>query len=441
MRDGIRQFLDHPQLWLTIVVAIAICGSFVFVANQFFSIAKNAQDELVNVRVGSLLDAFAPLASEVSDRPDMLRTYMKRMQELNATIVQMDIAEQKDGGWIVQLSSDPQREGEKVYRQDLLLSLASSDPTNSFTVEQVQNGTRYFLTAKSIVDHSGSVRGIVLTKQSLSAADENIRTSLQSAVYVLVAILLAILLLFFKHARIIDYTVLYRKLREVDTLKDEFISMASHELRAPLTSIRGYVEMLRDGTLPSDQAKLSLERVDASAKQLDALIVDMLDVSRIEQGRMSVKPVILDASAALADLAESWRRPAQEKGLALKLDIAPGLSIHADPDRFRQVVVNLLSNAVKYTKAGEVGLSAKAEDGAVAIVVSDTGIGMTEEDREHLFGKFYRAGGEDVRAQAGTGLGLWITKQLIELQGGKISVESIKNVGSRFIARFPRASA
>ncbi len=439
LKDGARQFVEHPQLWLTILTAVAICGSFLFVADKFLNIARDAQDELVNVRIGSLQDAFAPLASELSDQPDALRAYMRRMQELNPTIQTFDIVREAGGIWSVILSSKPEREGGQVYRQDLTLSLAAADPANSYTVEQSENGERFVLTARAIEGREGGVTGVVLTRQTLSAADQRIKESLTNAVLMLALILLFLLLLFFKHARIIDYTVLYRKLREVDTLKDEFISMASHELRAPLTAIRGYADILKGGGISAEDQKLSLERIDLSAKQLDNLIVDMLDVSRIEQGRMTVKPVRLETKPLLEEIAASWQMNAQNKGLTFTMHLAGSAAITADPDRLRQILVNLLSNAVKYTQHGEITLASDVIDGGLVISVKDTGAGMTEEERGKLFTKFYRAAGREIRDQPGTGLGLWITKQLVEIMGGAISVESIKGTGTRFIVRFPLA--
>ncbi len=441
LRNGIRQFRDYPQLWFTIAVAVSIVASFAFMSSKFLSIARDAQDQLTSVRIGALQDAFSPLAAELWDQPDVLRSYMQRMQTLNETIVDFDIVGENASGWAVLLSSVPAHEGATVFRQDLLLNLARADTQHSFTVENSQNGTRYFYTARAVVSRAGVLDGIVLTRQTLSAADQQISSSMQSAMVMLVVILLFLLMLFFRHARIIDYTVLYRKLHDVDALKDEFIAMASHELRAPLTAIRGYAEMLKDATVDTPTRALSIERIDISAQQLDALIGDMLDVSRIEQGRMKMEPVDVDTSAALSELSDIWEMRAKQKGLTLTRELTAGLSITVDPNRFRQVVINLLSNSIKYTNQGGITVHTSVQEKAFVLRVSDTGIGMTEAERGQLFGKFYRAAGSDVRKESGTGLGLWITKQLIERMGGTISVESIKGVGSHFIVTFPLSVA
>lgn len=442
---GVRQVRDHPQLVYTAVLAAAIVASFSYVAISFSGIAKDAQDQLVNVRIGSLQDAFAPLSAEVWDKPDVLRTYMRHLQELNPTIVDFDIVAQSPAAataqWVVIFSSDPKREEQIVFRQDLLLNLAKSDPSHSFTIETSEGGVRYFYTARAVIGRDGAFRGIALTKQTLSAADQEIGTSLDHATITLVIIVLFLMLLFFRHARIIDYAVLYRKLREVDTLKDDFISMASHELRAPLTAIRGYAEMLGDQSLDTAARTQAIQRIDLSAKELDSLVADMLDVSRIEQGRMKIEPVRLDTKQALTEVCDTWEMRAKQKELTLTRELQENLAIMVDPDRFRQIAINLISNAVKYTNKGGITVRTYTENHEFVLRVSDTGIGMTEDERQKLFAKFYRAAGADVRKEQGTGLGLWITKELIEKMGGRVSVESIKGVGSHFIVRFTLAEA
>lgn len=443
LHEGARAFVEHPQLWFTILVAASIFASYVYVASSFVTIARDAQDQLINVRIGSLQDAFAPLAGEVYSRPDTLRLYMQRMQELNPTIVDFTVAVHTDAGeWQVAVATDRVLEGTRLFGLDYVLGMAANDTGNSYTIEETSSGGRYFHTVRAITLPSGEVPGILVTRQTLSEADARIGESIRNAVIVLALILLVLLALFFRHARIIDYATLYRKLRELDTLKDEFLGMASHELRAPLTAIRGYIDLLRsEKATPAEQTEW-MSRIDLSAVALDHLVADMLDVSRIEQGRMSIEPIMTDVGALVGDTAEMWRAPARDKQLEIRTDLPSSpLLLLVDPERLRQVLTNLVSNAVKYTKEGTVTIRVYVDKDRGVIRVSDTGIGMSNEEREHLFGKFYRAAGQDVRAQRGTGLGLWITKQLVELMGGTITVESIKGVGTHFVAAFPLPSA
>jgi signal transduction histidine kinase len=438
LRRGVAQLLDHPQLWLTIVVAVSIVGAFVYTSNRFIDIAKSAQDRLVNVRIGSLQDAFAPLAGAFIGEPEKLREYMRVISAQNPTIVDFDIVVEDAGRWKIALSLDPSYDGTSLVGEDLFLSLAKADPANSFTVEEVMEGERFFKTARAIQNASSSVIGVAITRQTLSEADRSIAASIRSSMYVLFGILALLMVLFFHHARIVDYTALYRRLKEVDQLKDDLISMVSHEFRTPLTVIRGYISEMRSGkgTMPQNEM---LSRIERSAETLNMLVTDTLDVARIEQGRMQFRLADISPATVITEVCETLKPSAVSKGLSLTWNVDTGVQIHADPDRLRQVITNLVSNAIKYSDQGEILVQATKINQDCVMRVSDKGIGMTSEEQAQLFGKFSRATGERVRKEVGTGLGLWITKQLVEEMGGRISVESIKGVGSHFIVTFKLA--
>ncbi len=439
LKSGMRQFIDHPQLWLTVVVAVSILFSYLYLADRFITIAQDAQDRLINVRVGALQDAFVPLAELLYvDSPDTLREHMANLQDLNATITDFFIAEKRGDEWFILISTNEEEERTQLRGFNLVLSLATTNPIHSFTIEEVRSGERFFRSARTFSGASLDKPVVLVTRQTLSQADKEIADSIRGGMIVLVAVLLFLLLLFFRHARIIDYTVLYKKLKEVDAMKDDFVSMASHELRAPLSAIRGYGEMLSDTKeITTDEGKKFLSRIDISAKQLDELISDILDVARLQQGRLEFDNKIMDPNSVITVAAESMRFRAEEKGLEIIFELQNGLHITADEKRLQQVVVNLVSNAIKYTPEGAVTLKTSVDGSLFVLRVSDTGLGMSSKVQDNLFGKFYRSDSEDVRAQKGAGLGLWITKQIVENMKGTIQVESIEGVGSHFIVRFP----
>ena len=439
IKDGLIQFKNHPQLWLTVFVAIAIFSSYLFIANRFILIAKQAQDELVNVRIGSLQDAFAPLASVLFNESDLLRKHMVRLARLNPTIVDFSIVQKSaNGKWKIIYSVDRNKEGTDLVGYELVLNLAEANPDNSFTVEEIIGGDRFFQTSRAIVDEKGSVKAIAVTKQSMSWADKKISADIKNGMLILILIMLFLLLLFFKHARIIDYAVLYKQLKEIDKMKDDFVSMASHELRTPLTAIRGYVDILKSlNEVKSETGVKSLDRIDISAKELDSLIADILDVSRIQQGRLSYEIQVIDPYETLQHVVDTLSASAQDKGLKFTVEAERNLKINADPNRLRQVLINVIGNAIKYTSEGSVTVQLKKEQGKVVFVVADTGLGMSPEDLSHLFKKFWRSPDKNVRKQKGTGLGMWITKQIVEYMNGVIYAQSIKGSGTTFTIEFP----
>jgi signal transduction histidine kinase len=198
--------------------------------------------------------------------------------------------------------------------------------------------------------------------------------------------------------------------------------------------------MLKEAQLQRAPEKTMTE-VDlllAEIDRLSALVDDLLDVTRIQQGRVrfDLQPVSLHG--LLSGVVDVLRHEVERKGLTLRYDPPDReLRVSADPQRLRQVFVNIVGNAIKYTEKGEVSLRHEVRGNNVATMVTDTGIGMSPEDREQLFSKFYRIRTTETQKISGTGLGLWITKQIIEHLGGKIYTDSMKERGSQFTVLLP----
>lgn len=444
-KSGFNKLRDNPQLWQTLLVAIVIFAAFLFMADRFVSIAQDAQDRLVNVRLGALQESLVKLAPDYLETPsgvEDLNLLIRQLAVANSSVRKFSIVvfnEQGDSVIVADLSNQKIGEEETSEQLKFILNLAKTDSENSFTIEKFENQERTYLTSRVIVDKYDRIIGAVITEQSLSEADLIISENINNSIIIFILIVALTMFLFFKHARIVDYTHLYKKLQELDSLKDDFISMASHELRTPLTVIRGYAEEISEATEMNEEVKQSVSRIDIAAKQLDNLVADMLDVSRIEQGRMQINSVLLNPLNIINEAFESYKMVAENKGLKLILEnsIKGPLNIKADPNKLKQILVNLVGNAIKYTLKGEITIKVLKVSDNLEIRISDTGLGMSAEDQKNLFQKFYRVKTDDTSKIRGTGLGLWITKQIVELMNGKISVESILGKGSDFIVQFP----
>ncbi len=231
---------------------------------------------------------------------------------------------------------------------------------------------------------------------------------------------------------------------EGDQQKSEFVSIASHELLTPITAIEGYASMILDEGMGQvdEQARNYLSKMATSAHRLSTLVRDLLSVSRIEAGRVQIKPRSVAIEKLMADTVDQLRFLAEDKQLRLVYEkpAQPLPPVWADPDRVMQVLVNLVSNGIKYTPQGCVTLTAKVLSGTpsqIEITVADTGLGMTEEAQSHLFEKFYRVATPETSAIQGTGLGLYITKALIEKMNGRLHLESTEGKGSSFHFTLP----
>lgn len=229
--------------------------------------------------------------------------------------------------------------------------------------------------------------------------------------------------------------------REAERLRDEFVSTVSHELRTPLTSISGYVDLLLDGAGGplSGTAEHYLTIVQQNGRRLAALVNDLLDVSRIEAGKVDLRPEAVDLAVQLRDVIAAFAPQFAARRQTVRLDLPDVLPpIWADPARGVQIFTNLISNAHKYTPAGgAIVISARVERDAVRVDVADSGIGLSAEEQEQLFTRFFRARHRAARAERGTGLGLAITNALVEMHGGTISVTSTPGEGSVFSVILP----
>ncbi len=233
--------------------------------------------------------------------------------------------------------------------------------------------------------------------------------------------------------------------REAERLRDEFVSTVSHELRTPLTSISGYVDLLLDGVGGelSATAEHYLTIVQQNGRRLAALVNDLLDMSRIEAGKVDLRFEDVDLAAQLRDILAGFTPQFTAKRQTVHLDLPDALPpVWADPHRSVQIFTNLISNAHKYTlNGGSITISAHGEQDAVRVDIADTGIGLSAAEQEKLFTRFFRAGHRAARAERGTGLGLAITHALVEMHGGAISVQSSPGVGSVFSVLLPTRAA
>ena len=238
---------------------------------------------------------------------------------------------------------------------------------------------------------------------------------------------------------------LTQKLRELDKQKDEFLSVAAHELRSPLTAIKGYLSMVIEGDTGeiSDKAKSFLLDSTSVTERLIRLVNNMLNVSRIEEGRIVYQLENVDLIKAVQEVYFTFRFEAERKGLEIKLTVPDGVrdNVMVDPDRIKEVVGNFLSNAVKFTEEGKVDVKiGNPTPESVKVEIADTGPGISESEQNKLFSKFYRAESTEGKTM-GTGLGLYITKLLVEEFGGKIGLESELGKGSTFWFELPLVKA
>jgi PAS domain S-box-containing protein len=225
----------------------------------------------------------------------------------------------------------------------------------------------------------------------------------------------------------------------LDRMKSDFVGTVSHELRTPLSAIKGFLELVADGEAGpvNDTQREFLEIAVRNAERLATLINDLLDMNRIESQQLHLKFEPVDLAAVLADVGATFRYEAHSKGLGFREEVPELPRVMGDAGRLIQIFGNLVSNAIKYTPQGEIGIRAAAHAGSVEVSVYDSGIGMTAAEQAQLFTKFFRGSSPVVSESRGTGLGLVIAKAILEVHGGRISLESAAGEGTCFRVTLP----
>ncbi|NOT64093.1 MAG: HAMP domain-containing histidine kinase [Acidobacteria bacterium] len=237
-----------------------------------------------------------------------------------------------------------------------------------------------------------------------------------------------------------EFESLYRRAEEASRLKDEFLTMVSHELRAPLNSIQGWTSLLRTGQLDPIEAARALETIEKAAHAQSRIINDLLDVSRIITGKfmLNLHPVM--PAQALEAALEAVRPATDSKGISLVADLEREAGmIYADADRLQQIFWNLLANAVKFTpRGGYVKVELKRRGSQLEIRVGDSGQGITAEFLPFVFDRFRQQDGSITRPYSGLGLGLAIVRHFVEMHGGTVRAESEgDSKGATFVLTFP----
>ena len=240
---------------------------------------------------------------------------------------------------------------------------------------------------------------------------------------------------------------LYRAKQEAEAAtrtKSQFLANMSHELRTPLNAIIGFTRLVMrraKDTLPERQLD-NLEKILISSNHLLSLINAVLDLSKIEAGQMEIRSVVVDLTALIEECIRTIEPSIDEKSLAIGLEIEPDLpTLVADPEKVRQILMNLLSNAVKFTDQGRIVVSAGRQGEGVSVAVTDSGLGIPEDQESRIFEQFHQVDSSSTRQHGGTGLGLSISRTLARLMGGDITLQSTVSVGSRFDLWLPLESA
>lgn len=435
---GVHFVKKNPTILYSLLLIIVMTGIIFF--NAYYSLDKFQKntDALLQSKAVFAEDILSGTIGTLLDNREKLQQKVEQLKMNDSEVQTISILElgQNMGEFKVIASSEKSIIGATTDTDLPMLAWRHEDEGIAFL--QNNESGRFWNVVKVIKNENKEKIGLVSMEVSLAENDLFIKDTIEKVYFSAIISMLVVLLLVLNHVRLFRYAAKAVKLEEIDKMKDDFISMASHELRSPLTAIRGYAELLtesleekRDQEQLDDQ-KHYIKNISLSVERLHELVEDLLEVSRIEQNRLPIKTEEVDISEIVRQLIDEMKVVADKKGLQLLENIENSLIASGDGARIKQIVVNLLSNAIKYTPEGKVEVISKQDENFIFITVSDTGLGMSAEAMKNLFTKFYRVATEKTASIVGTGLGLWISKEVAIKMGGDITVESMEGVGSRF---------
>lgn len=421
---------------LILVLPLLLCFNAYLTLSSF---QKNI-DYSLQTKALSLENILAISFSDYFDDTPAMQKKISEVSAENLDIKNLTVLSEVGGGKFRVIAAENAGE----------IGTETSDPSFAISYSQDQaiaslrtkDGERFWNVIKPVYDKNGEKRGLIGLSLSLSDADTLIsRTVLNSYIIVFITIVLS-LFLTLQHTRLFGYVSLSKKLGELDKMKDDFIRMTTHELRTPIVTVRGYIDMLESdmGKSLSKKKKESFEKVKIASKNLNDLIDDILEVSRLEQGRLDFETEVIYPAEKIKEIIKELDLKAQQKKLKLVLEMEEGdYRIKVNVQRFRQIIFNLIENSIKYTPSGSVVVSTKVSrvKEEYIIEIKDTGLGISAEAQKHLFERFYRVKTEKTSGIPGTGLGLWIVKQICEKMGGRILLESMEGAGTKFTVVFP----
>lgn len=437
--------MNRRKLEIAYSIGVLIAIPLIVIVNTV--ILTQSTNTAFDVELRRKADLSNNIISQSSMQLIQDRKYDKLQENLNslestqpALMDSMVIVNEKGNFSIVAHSSSAPTELTPTSKMEANLAISRKGSVATFidTYDRNLNPAQAWNVMTPVFDNNKNVIAVVSTSLLTVDAQEAINSAYQKSFIVLIISVVLIIVLLFRHFRLVGYIQLLAKQRELNQTMNDFLSVATHELKAPTTIIKGYLSNIMEGDFgPVDpKVKDQITVVLSQTDRLNSLVQDLLNVSRVDQGRIQYNFAAVDTTKILNMIIDNYSSIAKEKGVELIFNSVDNLPhVRADEGRIQEVFTNLIDNAIKYTAKGSVTISQQQNKGVVVTSFHDTGFGISLEAKQRLFQRFYRVKTDQTEGISGTGLGLWIIKQYIEAMNGSIDVETMEGIGSNFIVK------
>jgi signal transduction histidine kinase len=436
MRQGFGVLKSNNHLLFVATLLFLFPLLFFYVTNSFIETAEKNIETAEKRRIAVLHDSLAVLLTTYEGNPILVKDFLSLQHQEMTDVLEIRVVKKTKDLYQIVESFEDEKEGSYESVTDIYTTV-QPDAQNSLIYIFDSNPARTWQAVRAVSINNSTY--YILSEHSFAAVDSVMQARKQQAYLGLTAIFAFLIALAYWFGRQINWRKQYDLLKVQMKERDLFTNMIAHEFRTPLTAIRGYSSFLAESDSITTKEKTFVDAVQQSTERLLALVNDFLEVARIQSGNMNLEMTTVDIQPTIISVIEALQPIAKSKNLQLSFhQLAVPVALKTDTKRLYQILQNLISNSLKYTKDGTVEVALDVTPRTVSIRIKDSGMGISADDQQKLFSPFSRVGGVEQTKVVGTGLGMWITKQLVELLQGSITVESIKDVGTHVIIVFRR---
>lgn len=435
--NGLGAIRTNSKLLLVVVVLFAFPLLFIWISEQFYTTAYDNIATAEKQRVGLLHDSVAALVASEDFSTSQVNAIIDEVAADNEDITKFRLVErQADDSLRVIAALNPELVGTTITNTEAYESLPMLATSQVLIFPLLINDVRTWQVFRSV--DKGDAQYFIFSEHQFGITDRIMAARRQQSYFGLTAIFAFVMALAYWIHRQEHWKQQHASLEERLKERDLFSNMIAHEFRAPLTAIKGYASFLQESENLAASESRYVKNIRTSTERLILLVNDFLEVARLQSGKLTIEPKALDLRNVIEQTISDLSAAAQEKGLKLSYE-KPRVAqvITSDENRLIQVLTNLVSNSLKYTSQGSVTIESQIQKRQAVIRIKDTGTGISAEDQRKLFAPFTRVGNADQSTVTGSGLGMWITKQLVELLGGTIGVESIEGIGTHIVVQLP----
>lgn len=436
LRRGVRAIRSNNKLLFVVTLLFIFPALFLYVTHTFLETAEKNIETAEKRKVELLHDAVGALLTTYVSNQTVLQNFIDGVQRNASGITEIKVVRKDQSGYLVLESFESTKEGSYEQISDIYTWVQPNQGHTFIFPSEAADGRVWRALRTVVVDGQDYY---IVSEHSFDAIDAVLDARTQHAYLVLSGIFVFLIVLAYWFGRQIDWhkrhDVLQQKLKE----RDAFSNMIAHELRTPITAIRGYSSFLAESQTVSEKEKTFVDAIMQSTGRQAALINDFLEVARIQSGTIAITKTTGDIQPTILAVIEALQSAAKEKSLNLTYHkLAVPVVVSTDTNRLYQILQNLVSHALMYTKSGGVEIGLDVSPKSVSIRIKDTSEGISPEEQQKLFEPFAKMTHVGQVKLADTGLGMWITKQLVEALGGSITVQSKKNAGTQVVVVLKR---